>query len=684
MHTHEKPAQSGRNRRAHRVWIVLAALLTFGPLAPAAELPETSAATQIGALHTARTALQQRLTALRKDPAVNVDRWADAHIFLKGATWALDLEPTLDAQSRGLVQKALDRATERTAALSAGRPNWITQPGRSVRGFVSEVDGSTQPYGLIVPAGYDPSKPIRLDVVLHGSSGSRARGLGELHFMEGYDRGDAGGQTPPSVDFIELLPMGRLGENAYRFEGETDVYESIESVCRNYRIDRSRIVLRGSSLGGVGTWQMGLKRPDRFVALGPAAGPVDTLEFSNSKWPHFIRLDPFTPWQQALLHLVDAIDYVPNARMVPVVAAMGDQDPYYTSHLLVQKAFEQAQIPFVGLVDRGAGHGIGAQVMGEQLRLLGEAATKGLDPAPRQIRFVTWTLKFSRCHWLEILGLGAHYERAEIHADLAPDGSVALAEPRNVSRLAILPPALQGSQATLTVGGKRIAFPSRTGSTNAIVIERRDGGWAYQGERKELVLAGKVPGLQGPMDDAFATKFLCVRGTGPAWNAAAGAWAEANLRRFADEWRRHYRGDLPLKNDTEVTDDDLRSSNLILFGDPGSNRWIREALPQLPARWSRNEIELGSQKYPAANHGLQLICPNPLQGATGHYLVLNSGHTYHDPELRLSYMVFPRLGDWAVMRLGETQGTQGGATPASVQESVVLSGFFDEHWRSTR
>ena len=87
-------------------------------------------------------------------------------------------------------------------------------------------------------------------------------------------------------------------------------------------------------------------------------------------------------------------------------------------------------------------------------------------------------------------------------------------------------------------------------------------------------MTGKRPGLQGPIDDAFTTPFLCVRGTGKAWNPAVQAWSDANLKRFAYEWNRYFRGELPVKDDTAVTDDDVRRCNLILFGDPGSNRWI--------------------------------------------------------------------------------------------------------------
>lgn len=622
--------------------------------------------------------LQDRLAELRSVPTIAPDRWADARLFVKGVVWALDFGPISDANSRELVRKGLRRARERIESLASGRYPWMERRGRrSVRGFISEVDGSVQPYCLVVPVSYDPAKPMRLDVVLHGST--PATGIGELLFINAADGGDEDAPPGPANDFIELHPMGRLGENAYRFEGETDIDEAIEAVCRDYRVDRSRIVLRGGSLGGVGTWQLGLKRPDRYVAIGPAAGPVDTLVFSNSPWDHFVRLEPLTPWQKTMLHLVDAIDYTANARMLPVVAAMGDKDPYYGSHLLIEQEFAKEGIPFVGLVDVGAGHGLTPQVMEKQLRLLGDYAARGRDPFPREVRFVTWTLKFSRCHWLEVLGLKAHYERARIEAGIAEDGSITMTEPRNITRFAIHPPALQAAGASLSIHGTKVELPEPSSRSNRpVVIEQRDAKWRYQGTLDSVTLSGKRPGLQGPIDDAFARPFLCVRGTSEPWNQAVGAWADANLRRFADEWRRHYRGDLPIKNDTEVTEDDIRRKNLILFGDPGSNAWIRRILPQLPVKWTRDTLQIGKQVQSASDHGIQMIHPNPLPGAADRYIVLNSGHTYHAPELRFSYMVFPRLGDWAILKVGANRSD---APAPTVAETVLNSGFFDETWK---
>jgi sugar phosphate isomerase/epimerase/dienelactone hydrolase len=620
--------------------------------------------------------LEQKLADLRKDERISADAWADANVFVKGVVWANDFGPVNDAHGRELIQTGLRRAKERVDALATGRQPWAKRPGAVARGFVSKVDGSTQPYGLIAPRGYNGTKPMRLDVVLHGSRGDRAQGIAELQFLAAFDKGDAATdetrKSAPDVDYLELQPLGRLGENAYRFEGETDVDEAIEAVCRNYNVDRSRIVLRGSSLGGVGAWAIGLKRPDKWAAVGPTAGPVDTYVFAAARRANFIPLAPLTPWQKKMLHEVDAIDYAANAGMVPVVALMGDRDEYWPSHLLMKDAFAREGVPFVSLVDPGAGHGPGAKAVAEQVRMLGERAASGKDPAPKRVHFVTWTLKFSRCYWIELLGLGEHYARAEIDAQLADDGSVTMAEPKNVMRLAISPPALQSAAATITIGGTKIELPPPTsGQPRTVVIERRhDGTWHYVGRREEVALSGKRPGLQGPIDDAFATQFLCVRPSGKAWNPAVGAWAEVNLNRFADEWRRHYRGKLPVKNDTDVTPEDVRRCNLILFGDPGSNRWIADVLPKLPpsVKWTRDELAVGETRYPASSHALEMIYPNPLPGGEQHYVVFNSGHTYHDYELQLSYMVFPRLGDWAIAKINGSD------------ETTIISGFFDEEW----
>src|SRR5436189_4961134 len=85
-----------------------------------------------------------------------------------------------------------------------------------------------------------------------------------------------------------------------------EVFEAIEAVCRNYNIDRDRIVLRGMSMGASGTWHLGLKHPDRFVALGPYCGYVDTHRFSITPGMNFVPVGPLPSHQESALHMLDS------------------------------------------------------------------------------------------------------------------------------------------------------------------------------------------------------------------------------------------------------------------------------------------------------------------------------------------------------------------------------------------
>jgi len=138
-----------------------------------------------------------------------------------------------------------------------------------------------------------------------------------------------------------------------------------------------------------------------------------------------------------------------------------------------------------------------------------------------------------------------------------------------------------------------------------------------------------------------------------------------------------FRGELPIKADTEVTPEDVRSRNLILFGDPGSNLWIAKALPQLPLSWTKETLRLKGRNYASGNHVPALIAPNPLPDGEGHYLVLNSGHTFRETELaKLNYLLFPRWGDWAVIEIDPRQDRS-----APWKEEITSAGYFDEQWR---
>src|SRR6185436_14693788 len=157
----------------------------------------------------------------------------------------------------------------------------------------------------------------------------------------------------------------------------------------------------------------------------------------------------------------------------------------------------------------------------------------------------------------------------------------------------------------------------------------------------------KHHGLQGPIDDAFMSSFLIVRPTGKATNEKVEAWVASELAHATNEWRRQFRGEARVKDDSAVTDADIAAHNLILWGDPSSNQLLAKMADKLPIHWSAQQVTLGGKSFPAANHVPLMIYPNPLN--PDRYVVLNSGFTFREYDYLNNARQVPKLPDYAVM-----------------------------------
>ncbi|MCE2450286.1 MAG: prolyl oligopeptidase family serine peptidase [Candidatus Latescibacteria bacterium] len=74
---------------------------------------------------------------------------------------------------------------------------------------------------------------------------------------------------------VVLRPTGRGPGSVYQNYGEVDVLEAIEHVAAHYAIDRARISITGSSMGGAAVWYLTSHYPDLFAAAAPFCGYCD-------------------------------------------------------------------------------------------------------------------------------------------------------------------------------------------------------------------------------------------------------------------------------------------------------------------------------------------------------------------------------------------------------------------------
>ena len=136
-----------------------------------------------------------------------------------------------------------------------------------------------------------------------------------------------------------------------------------------------------------------------------------------------------------------------------------------------------------------------------------------------------------------------------------------------------------------------------------------------------------------------------------------------------------FRGDVRIKDDRSITEQDIAQHNLVLWGDPSSNQLLAELADKLPIRWGHTGIKVGESSFSVEHHVLALICPNPRNPSK--YLVLNSGFTFREYDYLNNARQVPKLPDYAVVNILAP------ATPRLPGE-VVTAGFFDERWALSR
>ena len=660
---------------------VICAILGAAVWTPRAQNPPPAPPTQFPPLGTgispdeARTLqssvdeLAARVAALKKQYRSGslVDRVADVEIYLEAVRRPLKYDERLYA-GRGstpvsYAQQTLATAMERAAQLAKGSAPWMTQSG--VRGFYSRIDDSAQPYLLTLPDNYDPGaqRQDRLDIFMHGRDDT----VLEQQFMAKSLTGYTSKPFAAGADRFMLQPYGRY-TNASRFAGETDGLEAVESVKKAYPIDPNRIVMAGFSMGGASAWSYIVHFADRWVAGAPGAGFTETEVFLRGG----LARQPQNAVQRTLWHMYDSTDYAINAFNVPVVAYSGEIDGQKQAADAMAAAMLDEGLKLEHIIGPNTGHSYEPGARQRLQERLDQVASQGRNPAPAEIRFTTWMLRYNKMFWITVDAMGEEWQRARVNAKV--DGITIATTTSNVTAMHLdfergLAPFTPDSKPVLKIDEASIILPAVSGDRSLRVGLVKNGGTWKIGE----LPAGlrKAHGLQGPIDDAFMDRFVIVRPTGTPLSEAAGKWAREQADYAISEWVHFFRGEPLVKNDNDVSSEDVGIRNLVLFGDPSSNAIYKRIADRLPIRWRADGVVVGNDKFDA-NHAPVFIFPNPLNPKK--YVVINSGFTFHDQSN--NDMQSPKLPDWAIVDM-----TKPGNNYKYLPLFVASQGFFDESWK---
>jgi len=125
-------------------------------------------------------------------------------------------------------------------------------------------------YLLFLPQGYDARAEKRWPMILflHGA-GERGTDIWKVA-VHGPPKNVS---THPDFPFIVISPQCPEDQIWSR----EVLLKLLDEATAKYAVDTNRIYLTGLSMGGYGTWDLGLSHPDRFAAIVPICGGGQTI-----------------------------------------------------------------------------------------------------------------------------------------------------------------------------------------------------------------------------------------------------------------------------------------------------------------------------------------------------------------------------------------------------------------------
>ncbi len=534
------------------------------------------------------------------------------------------------------------------------------------RTFISKIDGSCQYYALLPPEGYRPDLRYGLILTLHGA-GVRASGQVDAY-------------TQKDWAFVVAPTNRRRFGFDWQDWGRLDCLEVLEEVKRDYPIDENRVYLTGHSMGGHGVWHIGLSHPDLFAAIGPSAGWTSFQLYV----PWFLQKSYIfghpgqTLWRDMVLRADNPLAFLENGSNLPIFILQGGADdnvPPVQARLFAE-GLTDLGYQFIYREVEGKGHwwdeeGIEGTACVNHPELIDFLKSHMRDPYPRTVRFRATDLGLNnRSYWVEMDEQETPYGDSRVAAEVV-DGAVAL-DLTNVSQLTLhlTEELIKPGDIQLRVNGEGLRC--RWEGDKPLSIYKKGDRYVVGSTKKKG--SRKTPSLQGPMKQAYFSPFLLVYGTSGDSASNEASLHHARLQAFS--WWRRANGLAQVLPDTEVTSEQIRDYNLILFGNEETNRIVARIGSRIPVTTRKGRVLLGKRELPAEDLATQVVYPNPLNpkklvviyAATSPEAVKFSGFfsTLHSGAGVPDFVVYER----SVRRTG-----WGG---------VVAAGFFDKNWKLSR
>ena len=457
------------------------------------------------------------------------------------------------------------------------------------RTFISDVDGSVQYYSVNPSTTQGDNQALFLSV--HGAS------------VEA--RNQARAYAPKDWGHI-IAPTNRrpFGFNWEEW-GRIDAMEVLAEAEKVFKTDPAHTYLTGHSMGGHGTWFLGVTYPDRFAAIAPCASYPDIAKYSrpnadaaNVGEKHFPMicqaanagrvLDLRKNFLQSGIYILhgDSDNVVPIEQVRRMREILGTFHPdfcYYEypggSHW-----YSNESVDWKPIFDYFRWHSV-------------PSADK-----VKQLEFHTASPAISaKDYWVTINQQDTAYDFSSVSFKQTDNGISGTTS--NVAALTFDFPALKlPAEASITIDNETIPADG----TRPAVLKKVSGKWTLV---EEIPVTEKYPSRYGGFKQAFDNRVVFVYATGG--NKEENTWYQNKARFDAETFLYRGNGSIDVIADKDFIPSAYADRNVVLYGNASNNKAWNKLLKNAPIQVLKGEIRMGDKVLKGNDLGTYFVYPRP-------------------------------------------------------------------------
>lgn len=481
------------------------------------------------------------------------------------------------------------------------------------RTFLSQIDGSVQYFG-VAPCSDPANDHPAMFLSVHGAS---VEASGQARAYQQKDWGHLVAPTNRRAFGFAWEDWGRL-----------DAMEVLDHAEELFGTDPQRTYLTGHSMGGHGTWYLGATYPDRFAAIGPAAGYPDLLGYrdgfrkrlesaTDEDLKRFgmtreraeamlreMNAKPSHPEMDAMIRRAGnpsrTLKLQRNYLHHGVYVLHGEKDTVVPTYLAreMREVLAKFHPDFAYYEYPGGAHWYGSHsVDWKPLFDFFEFRNIKSSEQINKLEFHTASPGVSSSsHFLTIVQQDVPFEVSNVHFER---NETAIVTTTNVAMLSVDLEKMGGT-GKMSVDGQEFDVRGR----DSIVLKKVDNRW----DQVDMISsAEKGPHRNGGFKDAFRNHMVLVYAT--KGSKEENDWYAHRVRHDAETFYYRANGNVEIVQDTEFDPDAFSDRNVILYGNRDNNAAWGNLLQGCPIQVSNGALKIGDRTLEGDQHGAFFIYP---------------------------------------------------------------------------